>query len=130
MNTPQQVDAVKAIIRIKNKILQTSDWDEIAELIQRAIDVSLPVQANNEVDSLDRTKSKEWNIMSVKMVMKSVKERNFTNIETVYPEVTTALLRLSMTFVKGGLEEVNKILAASLLNKGIFSTGKKNLQHR
>lgn len=122
MNTTEQVTAVKDIIKIKNKILHSSDWDEIADLIQSAIATSANVPANDQLDSLDRTKSKEWNIISIKGVMKQVKERGFENIETAYPVVAASLLRLSMVFVTGGLDDVNRILAESLLSKGIFQS--------
>ena len=118
MNTTEQVTAVKDIIKIKNKILRSSDWDDIADLIQSAIATSANVPANDQLGSLDRTKSKEWNIISIKGVMKQVKERGFENIETAYPVVAASLLRLAMVFVKDGINDVNRILAESLLNKG------------
>ena len=117
MNTPQQVAAVKDIIKIKNKILRSSDLEEIAALMQNAIDVSSPIPANDALDSLDKTKSKAWNIISVKKIMKSLKENTFINIDSIYAEATSALLRLSMVFVKGGMPDVNKILADSFLKK-------------
>lgn len=127
MNTQQQVATVKAIIKIKNKILHSSDWDDIAGMVQQAVDISASVPANEHLNPLDRTKSKEWNIISVKKLIVQIKDRNFSSLETAYPEIATSLLRLSMVFVKGGLEDVNKILAESLLNNGMFQTGRAGL---
>ena len=126
MNTPQQVAAVKAIIKIKNKILQSNDWDDIAMMIQNAIDLCITVSPNAALDPLDRTKSKEWNVISLKRMIRSVKEREFISLDTAYPEIATALLRLAMVFVENGLEDVNKILADSLLSNGIFNSPKKS----
>ncbi|MEO6669967.1 MAG: hypothetical protein ABIN36_10855 [Ferruginibacter sp.] len=125
MNTPQQVAAVKAIVKIKNKILQSSDWDDIALMIQNAIDICVTVSPNPALDPLDRTKSKEWNVISLKRLIRSVKDKEFVSLDTAYPEIATSLLRLAMVFVEHGLEDVNTILAASLLSNGIFSTSKK-----
>ena len=125
MNTPQQEAVAKNIIKIKNRILRSSDCDEIAALIQDAIDISSPVLANSELDTLDKTKTKEWNLISVKRLAAAVKARSFISLETAYPEIAASLLKLSMVFVQGGLEELNKILAESLLNNGIFQTDKK-----
>lgn len=126
MNSPQQVAAVKDIIRIKNKIFNCSDWDEIADLVQQAIDISAAVPPNDALDTLDRTKSKGWNIISLKRLITSLRERNFPNLETVYTDVAASLLRLAMVFVENGLTDVNKILSESLLSKGIFQQQKKN----
>ncbi len=120
MNSPQQVNAVTNIIRIKNKILHSSDCDEIARLMQEAIDLSLPVPANNQIETLDRTMTKEWNIISIKNLMRSVQSNGFADLNTAYPVVAASLLRLAMIFVKGGLADINKILASSLSRKGLF----------
>ncbi|MFT3912217.1 MAG: hypothetical protein QM737_22510 [Ferruginibacter sp.] len=130
MNSQQQITAVKNIIKIKNRILHSSDWDEIAILIQDAIDSCSAVPANSALDPLDRTKGKEWNIISLKRLINAVKEKTYPSFESAYPEIATSLLRLAMVFVAGGLDDVNKILADSLLNKGLFQAskpaGKKN----
>lgn len=120
MNSPQQINAVTDIIRIKNKILHSSDWDEIARLMQEAIDVSSPVPANDYIYTLDRTMTKEWNVISIKNLMKTVKAKGFADLDVAYPVVAASLLRLAMIFVKGGLADINKILAASLSRKGLF----------
>ncbi|MEO7524636.1 MAG: hypothetical protein ABIT58_11110 [Ferruginibacter sp.] len=131
MNTQHQVAAVKNIIKIKNRILHSSDWDEITNLMQDAIDACAAVPANHVVDPLDRTKSKEWNVISVKRLINSIKEKSYPNFDAAFPEIATSLLRLAMVFVSGGLEEVNRILAESLSTRGLFETskssGKKNL---
>ncbi|MEO8769648.1 MAG: hypothetical protein ABI402_06175 [Ferruginibacter sp.] len=127
MNTPQQEAAVKAIIKIKNKILQSSDWDDISLMIQNAIDICVTVSPHEALDPLDRTKGKEWNVISLKRLIRSVKERDFISLDTAYPQITTSLLRLAMVFVENGLEDVNKILAESLLSNGIFGAAKKNI---
>ena len=116
MTTPQQVETVKGIIRIKNKILQSNDWDEIADLIQSAIDLSANVPAHKDLDVLDRTKSKEWNVLALKTLIKAVREKDFINYDAAYPQVAASLLRLSMVFVKGGFyahvgEDVNALVA-------------------
>ena len=120
MNSPQQINAVTDIIRIKNKILHSSDWDEIARLMQEAIDVSSPVPANDYIYTLDRTMTKEWNVISIKNLMKTVQAKGFAELDVAYPIVAASLLRLAMIFVKGGLADINKILAASLSRKGLF----------
>ena len=120
MNSPQQINAVTDIIRIKNKILHSSDWDEIARLMQEAIDVSSPVPANDYIYTLDRTMTKEWNVISIKNLMKTVQAKGFAELDVAYPIVAASLLRLAMIFVKGGLADINKILAASLARKGLF----------
>lgn len=120
MNSPQQINAVTDIIRIKNKILHSSDWDEIARLMQEAIDVSSPVPANDYIYTLDRTMTKEWNVISIKNLMKTVQAKGFADLDVAYPIVAASLLRLAMIFVKGGLADINKILAASLSRKGLF----------
>lgn len=125
MNTQQQVTAVKEIIKIKNRILHSSDWEEITTLIQNAIDLSADVPQNDALDPLDRTKSKEWNVISLKRLIKSIKDGYFTDVESSCPEIATSLLRLAMVFVKGGLEDVNKILADSFLKRNLFSAEKQ-----
>ncbi len=127
MNSPQQINAVTNIIRIKNKILHSSDWDEIARLMQEAIDVSSPVPANDHIVTLDRTMTKEWNVISIKSLMKSVQAKGFTDLDAAYPVVAASLLRLAMIFVKGGLTDINKILAASLSRKGLFQVSENKI---
>ncbi len=127
MNSPQQIEAVKAIIRIKNKILHTTNWDEIVALLQNAIDTSVPVPACEALDTLDRTKSKEWNIMAVKNLIKSINDREFSIPEATHPLLAASLVRLSMVFVKNGIEDVNKILKDSFLRSGLFQTSKSKV---
>ncbi|MBS1741675.1 MAG: hypothetical protein JST81_01460 [Bacteroidetes bacterium] len=124
MNTHQQVTAVKDIIRIKNRILHTSDWVEIADLLQKAIDLCAAVPPNSDLDPVDKTMSKGWNIISLKRLIKSIREGAYSDVEAAYPEIATSLLRLAMVFVKNGLDDVNKILSDSFLRKNLFSSDK------
>lgn len=125
MNTPQQVEAVKAIIKFKNRILHINDWDEIAGLVQSAVDTASVVPANGALDTFDKTKSKEWNIAAVKSLLKNIKDRVFSSLDVAYPIIATSLLSLATVFVKGGIEGVNKILADSFLKKNLFESAKE-----
>lgn len=130
MNTPQQIDAVKAIMKIKNSILHCSEWDDIASHLEKAIDISLPVPPNAAAETLDKTVTKQWNIIALKSMVTAVRERNFASLNDVYPAVTASLLRLAMVFVKGGLKDINKILANALLSNGGFQSLQTNPARR
>ena len=127
MNTAQQVAAVTAIIKIRKKVIQTNDANEVADLIEQAVALSANVPANENLDTLDKTRSKEWNLIAMKRLIKTARENTFESIEALHAEVTASLLRLSMVFVDGELEDLNKMLSESFMNRGVSTASRANM---
>jgi hypothetical protein len=112
MITKEQVEAVKKITSIKNQILRSNNWDEIVELGNQAINIAIPIPANNDLspDTLYGTRSKLRQITNLEKELNWVKVRSYPDLETVHFQIAASLLMLSLSFVKN-MDNVDKIAA-------------------